>query len=329
MKVLIEGNKERYEKYYPDMPIVNEVEKVFCVRGTSNENKLLLAKDAECLLVDAISIVDEQLINAMPNLKMIHSEGVAYNGIDVNAATKKNVYVCNNKGCNDSAVAEQAIMLMLELLRKGITGDMAVRDGKQMAMKEYSMVHGIRELGECIVGLIGFGDIGMATAKRLNAFGCKTYYYAPHRKDESIEKEYNVEYLSLEEMAGKCDIISIHCAVTDDTRNMINDEFIDGMKKDSYIINTSRGEIVDNAVLRNALIDGRVAGAGLDTIYPEPTLKTNPLVDLPEEIKYKVCLAPHLGGITTGSFKRGHANMWNDVSLIAKDKRPNNIVNEL
>lgn len=327
MKVLIEGSKARYEKYFPDEELAKEVEMVFCDRGTPNEERLRLGGDAEVFLADAISSVDREMIEGMPNLKMIHSEGVAYNGIDIQAARARGVDVCNNKGCNAGAVAEQAIMLMLELLRKGIEGDAAVREGRQMAMKEQSMVTGITELGQCTVGLIGFGDIARATAKRLIPFGCRLAYYTPHRKPESIEAEYQVTYMDLAKLAASCDIISIHTAVTDSTRKMIDSRFLAGMKEGAYLINTARGEIVDNLAVREALLGGRLAGAGLDTLDPEPTPADHPLVNLPEEYKYKVALAPHLGGITTGSFRRSHGHMWKNVRAVMRGEKPDNIVN--
>ena len=327
LKILIEGNQARYEKFYPDLQVIKESQLLFCDRGTEISKMLQVGADAEILLVDAISIVKRELIEQMPKLKMIHSEGVAYNGIDLEAATERGIYVCNNKGCNAGAVAEQAIMLMLQLLRKGITGDRAVRAGQQMEMKEYSMVHGITELSECKVGLIGFGDIAKATAQRLYAFGCEVSYYSPNRKSSEIEANYHVKYEPLIELTKTCDMISIHTAVTKETEGMINQEFLNHMKKSAYLINTARGEIVDNIALRNAITTGKIAGAGLDTLAPEPMTVDNPLIDLPEEFKDRVILAPHLGGITTGSFKRAHKNMWQNVERVANGEKPINVVN--
>lgn len=329
MKILIEGNKARYDKFMPELEFRNQLELIFCERGSSNEQRLAAGHDAEILLVDAISKVDRDLIQRIPNLKMIHSEGVAYNGIDLQAAKERGIYVCNNKGCNAGAVAEQAVMLMLELLRQGVSGDRAVREGRQMEVKEYSMVHGIQELGECKVGLIGFGDIAQATAKRLHAFGCELYYHSPHRKSREVEEESYADYLELEKLLPLCDIVSIHCAVTEETFGMVNREFLSRMKPGSYLINTARGEIVDNEALRQAIIEGKLAGAGLDTLYPEPTPADHPLVDMPSDCRDRIVLAPHLGGITTGSFRRAHSNMWNSVRLVLNGQRPNHIVNGL
>lgn len=329
MKIMLEGNKDIYLKFMPKLEQISNPELFFTQRGSSVEEKCALCPDAEALLVDAISVVSGELIDRLPKLKLIHSGGVAYNGIDLETARKRGVYVCNNKGGNAGAVAEQAIMLMLELLRSGITGDLAVREGRQIQMKEGLMVEGITELGECSVGLYGFGDIAKATARLLAPFGCRICYYSAHRKSEAEEQEYGVTYLTREELLHKCDIISLHCAVTPETAGMVNAEFLQTMKQGSYLINTARGDLVVNEALRDAIISGHLAGAGLDTVAPEPVMADNPLVAMPEEYKYRIALAPHLGGITTGSFRRMHGNMWNNVKLVSEGKRPNNIVNGL
>lgn len=329
MKVLIMGNRDRYEKFLPEKIRNGDFQLVFAARDCPNEKLLELAGDAQVLLADAISRVDRDLIHAMPNLKLIHSEGVAYNSIDTEAARERGIFVCNNQGCNADAVGEQALMLMLMLLRKGVTGDRAVREGRQIQYKEQAMAHGITELGDCTVGLIGLGDIAQATARLLRAFGCNVYYYAPHRRAPSAEMAMSVSYLPLEKLIARCDIISLHCPVSEETKHMVNESFLAQMKPTAYLINTGRGALVDNEALRAALVEGRIAGAGLDTIDPEPTPADHPLVDLPADVRDRVVYSPHLGGITTGSFQRGHQNMWNNVLTLAQGKLPNNIVNGL
>ena len=139
----------------------------------------------------------------------------------------------------------------------------------------------------------------------------------------------SVSYLPLDKLIAKCDIISLHCLVNDETRHMVNEHFLSLMKPTAYLINTGRGDLVDNEALRAALVEGRIAGAGLDTISPEPTPADHPLVDLPEHLRDRVVYSPHLGGITTGSFQRAHQNMWNSVLALHQGKRPNHIVNGL
>jgi len=330
MKVLIAGDPARYDKFMPEQVRNSGLDLVFTARSSSNAERLALAGDAQVMLVDAITRVDGELIAAMPNLRLIHSEGVAFDAIDIAAARERGIYVCNNAGCNAGAVAETAIMLMLMLLHRSRPGDRAVRQGEQIRFKERAMADGSNlELGEQTVGLVGLGDIATATAQRLKAFGCRICYYAPHRRPAEVEQQLVVSYLPLEELAAQCDIISLHCASNAQTRGMVDAAFLERMKPTSYLVNTSRGDLVDNLALREALLEGRIAGAGFDTLAPEPTPADHPLVDLPPEVLDRVVYSPHLGGITVASFRRAHQHMWENVLRLQAGQRPDGIVNGL
>lgn len=330
MKALIIGNRDRYEKYLPtDLPIVRETELIFCPRGSSDAALLAAAPDADFIAADPMTAVGAEAIRGMARLKLIHSEGVGYNGIDLAAARERGVYVCNCRGVNAGAVAEQTVLLMLALLRRLPEGDRAERRGDQIRFKERAMTGGLRELSQCRVGLIGFGDIARAVAERLRPFGCRLYYTTPRRKDPALEARYSVTYLPLEELLRACDLVSLHTPVTDATRGMVNGAFLALMRPDAYLINTARGDLVENAALRRALIEGRIAGAGLDTVYPEPTTADNPLVALPESCAGKVIFSPHIGGITEASFSRAHRILWQSFEDVRRGLRPQNIVNGL
>ena len=319
MNILIEGAPERYQVYLPEFVPLDRLSLTFCPLGSTNRERLALCPDAEVFLADAVSTVDGDLIRRMPKLKMIHSEGVAFNGIDLSAARERGVFVCNNQGCNAGAVAE----------RRGIPGDRAVREGRQIQMKEQAMVEGIAELGDCKIGLIGFGHIAKATAQRLVPFGCELFYDSAHRKDPETEKAFSVTYLPLGELLAACDIVSLHAAVTPQTRGMVNAAFLSQMKSGSYLINTARGELVDHSAVKEALLSGKLAGAGFDTLSPEPVPADHPLVQLPPELEDRIVFSPHLGGITASSFRRAHRHMWENVVRILNGVRPDSIVNGL
>ncbi|MCD8010053.1 MAG: 2-hydroxyacid dehydrogenase [Lachnospiraceae bacterium] len=327
MKILIIGDPERYERYDTPNEVKAQAETVFCPRGSSDEELLTAGRDAEVIFADAISPVSRRLIENMPRLRLIQSEGVAFDRIDTEAASARNIYVCNNKGCNAGAVAEQAILLMLGLLRTAVEGHQAVLAGGQIQMKERRMTEGIRELSECRVGLIGFGDIAKATAERLAPFGCTCFYYSRHRKSPEIEAQYGVTYLPLQELLAQCDIVSLHAAVNDETRGMVDAAFLAAMKPTAYLINTARGDLVDNPALRAALLEDRIAGYGLDVIAPEPVPLNSPLVQLPEPWNRRVFFSPHLGGITAATFRRAHVLMWENAGRVEAGEKPRNIVN--
>lgn len=326
MKLLVIGSKARVEKYLPDLPITREVETVVVERGASDDEILDAASDADFIMADAISPVSARLIESMPNLKLIHSEGVAYNAIDLDAARARSVLVCNNAGANAVGVAEQTVLLMLACLRDAINADAAVRAGRQIQTKERMMLEGIRELGDCCVGFVGFGAIAQETARHLAGWGCRMLYNKRHALPEDSERALNVRFASVEEIASTCDIVSLHVPVTDQTRGMVDAAFLARMKPDAILVNTARGEIVDTAALAAALEAGAIGAAGLDTVAPEPVLPDNPLLNLSDQAARRVVLSPHIGGTTAGLFRRAHRTIWENIARVAAGEKPVNVV---
>ena len=326
MKLLVIGDEKRVAKYLPDLDIVNQVELVVVPRGTSDEEIISRVGDADFIAADAVSPVTAQVIAAFPSLKLIHSEGVAYNVIDVAAAREAGVVVCNNAGVNAGAVAEQAVLLMLACLRHAVEGDAATRTGQQIKMKERLMVEGIRELGDCSVGLVGLGAIAAETAKRLRPFGCDVAYWNRTRRSEEREAELGARYLPLDELARTCDIVSVHVPVTPETENMVDEAFLASMKDDAILINTARGEIVDQVALAAALEAGTIGAAGLDTLSPEPVAPDHPLAVLEGDAANRLVLSPHIGGVTEGMFRRAWTTIWQNIARVAAGEQPINVV---
>lgn len=326
MKLLVIGDENRVRKYAPSLPIVNQVEVVCVQRGTANDEILRKAADADFILADAISPIDEDLIASMPNLKLIHSEGVAYNAIDLNAARAHGVTVCNCAGANAGAVAEQTILLMLACLRHALDGDAAVRAGRQIEMKESLMRGGLRELGDCTVGFIGFGAIAQATARRLANWGCKMLYNKRHPLSEQEERSFGATFASKSDIVRTCDIVSLHTPVTPETTGMVDQSFLSAMKPGSILVNTGRGELIDQDALARALENGAIAAAGLDVLAPEPVTPDNPLLNLSPAAKGALILSPHIGGVTEGTFYRAHRTAWENIARVASGEQPVNIV---
>ena len=327
MKLLVIGDEKRFNKYLPDFEIVRQVQAVVAPRGTSDDDIIALAGDVDFIAADAISPVSARLMDAFPSLKLVHSEGVAFNAIDVAAARERGIAVCNNAGANAAAVAEQAILLMLACLRHLREGDAAVRSGQQIQVKERLMVAGIRELGDCTVGLVGMGAIARQTALRLQAFGCDVAYWNHHRRSADVEAQLGVRYLPLSELARTCDIVSIHVPVTPETTNLVDADFLASMKPDSILVNTARGEIVDQVALARALEVGTIGAAGLDTLSPEPVQPDHPLAVLAGEAADRLVLSPHIGGVTVGMFRRAWTTIWENIARVAAGEQPINLVN--
>ena len=328
MKILVIGNEDRYKRYLPDLDIARTADAVYVPLDASVEDMLAAAGDADILFADAIAKVPAELINGMPQLKLINSEGVGFNGFAIDAASARGIYVCNNPGANASAVAEQTVLLMLGLLRDVIFGHNMELAGKQMEVKQQKMREGITELSQLTVGLMGFGNIAKAVALRLKPFSCRICFYNRTRRPEDEEK-YGAEYLPLDELAAQSDILSIHMAVNEQTAGIVDRRLLSLMKPTAYFINTSRGELVNNEDLKWALENGVIAGAGLDTISPEPTLSDNPLLNIDPACGARILYSPHIGGLTGASFARCHRQMWENAARIEAGERPEHILNKL
>lgn len=328
MKLLHIGKKGNVERYSKEVDLAKHMEIIDLPAGLSEEEYLQQAREADFIIADAMAVVTGKMISQMPNLKLIHSEGVGFNFFDIQVAKERGIYVCNCKGMNDKAVAEQTILLMLGMLREVCTGNRAVCEGKQIQVKEGYMKRGdLLELADCKVGLIGFGDIAKALARQLKSLGAEIYYYKKTPLEPKIEDEYRISYLTLDELLKTCNMISLHVPVTNDTTNMVNDKFFEKMQTDSYLVNTARGELVDSKALIRALKSGKIKMAGLDTIAGEPVKLNNTLIEQPKEILDRIIFSPHIGGITASSFKRGYAMIWENINDICEGKKPKHIVN--
>ena len=311
------------ERAYANIPELDEFDVKFFTILDEPSEIIKNACDTEFLIVDAMGKVDARVIDAMPNLRLIQSEGVGYQGIDVNSATKRGIPVCNNKGINDTAVAESAVFLILACLKNYNEGVKAVYDGRQIEKKAESFGI-VRELSECTVGLVGFGDIARQTARLLNAFGARVVYYNRTRYTE-LEDELCAEYVSLDELLDISDFVSLHLAVSDETREIVNADFLAKMKNTAYLINTARGDLVDNSALYDALKNGKIKGAGLDVIAPEPVTADNILLD--EAIKDKLIITPHIAGITALTVKKLYRNCYDNIQRVLNNEQPNNRIN--
>ena len=329
MKAVMIGTWDTYKECLLQNDFSKKLENVFLPLGTPDEIILEAAGDADYMGADTMAKISGSLIMSMPNLKLIHVQGVGYDGVDLEAATSRGIMVCNNKGANADSTAETAILLILGLLRSIVPGYRETLSGNQILMKHAAMSKGITELGECKVGLIGFGCTGKALALRLKAFGCEVFYHTLTRKPSETEKEYSANWLPQDELLASCDIVSLHVPANETTAGMADSAFFEKMKPGSLFINTARGELVDNDALIKALRSGKLAGAGIDTLSPEPVQADHVLLNLEPEIQDRVLITPHIGGISRKSFRRSQINVLEAFEACASGKKPKNIVNGL
>ncbi|MGI6556304.1 MAG: NAD(P)-dependent oxidoreductase [Pseudoramibacter sp.] len=331
MKILHIGKRGNLQRFTQPDSILRTMTLVDVPMNEPVSAYLKDGADADFIIADAMAPVTGELIRSMQNLKLIHSEGVAYNSFDLEAADACGVYVCNSKGMNAVAVAEQAVLLMVGMLRNVAQGDAAVRAGHQIEMKEGYMVRSdLRELSEFSIGLIGYGDIARETARLVRAYGVSTVYYNKrHRLSPEEEKAQGVIYKPVDELLKASGIVSLHLPVNAKTTHFANRRFFELMQPGSYLVNTARGELVDDQALIDALASGKLAMAGLDTLDGEPVRKDHPLLNQPEAIEKKLLLSPHVGGITAQSFVRSYAMADEDVRTFLEGRRPKRVVNHV
>lgn len=329
MKVLVLAPRERYLTYAPDLPARREAQLVFCDRHGTEEDWLAAGADAEVLFVTPVTWIRESLLARMPRLKMIHSEGVGFDRIDLEAARRRGVYVCNNAGCNADAVAELTITLMSLLLHRTLWGDRLTKSGRQNQALLDLEVHVPKDLRFSTVGFVGFGAIAQATASRLQCYGSHMRYYARHRRDEETEARFGATYLPLEELAETSDILSLHLPANAESFHLLDSGFFEHVKPGAYLVNTARGAVIDDEALCEAIRSGRLAGAALDAYDPEPVTAEHPLVRLVAEFPDRVILSPHQGGIAQSAFFKAHEMLFTDLGELMAGRRPDHIVNGL
>ena len=222
-------------------------------------------------VVAGVDTWNEEIFAHAPKLKAIARFGVGVDNIDLNAAKRRGIVVCNTPGINSSAVAEQAIALMLCMIRQVVSLSSAVREGGWPR----PMFH---ELKSRTVGFLGFGAIPKNVAKRLSGFDCRMIAYDKFPNEEAA-KALGVEMVSLETVLSQSDIISIHLPATAETAHFIGTDKICQMKDGVIIINTARGSIVNEAEMAKALKNGKVAGFATDVFEKEPIDLSGPLFD--------------------------------------------------
>ncbi|MCY0093448.1 2-hydroxyacid dehydrogenase [Hoeflea ulvae] len=271
--------------------------------------------DIDVLVTHLAPITAESLEHA-PGLKIIAvSRGGPIN-IDRAAAAERGVAVVNTPGRNASAVAEFTIASLLAETRNIVRGHLNVMQG-EFKRDFYHIDHVGPELCELTVGIVGYGDIGMRVARLAAAFGSKVIISDPFKQLTDADHALGITKVELGELISTADVVTLHPRVTPETRGMIGRAQIERMKKGAYIVNTTRGEVLDYDALYDALKSGHLSGAALDTFDPEPPPADWPLLRLPN-----VTLSPHIAGASRYSVTKAAVMIAEDVSRILDGQPP-------
>jgi D-3-phosphoglycerate dehydrogenase len=261
--------------------------------------------------IAGLDVIDRDALVGADRLKVIARYGVGVEKVDMAAAREKGIVVTNTPGANAASVAELTLGLMLALARHIPEAASATRDGG------WPRLSGLSLEGKT-VGLLGFGSIGREVAKRLQGFSCTVVAYDPYPEMQAA-RALDVRMAAPTDVVSQADLLSLHLPVTPDTRGMVNAAFLAGMKRGSLLINTARGELIDEAALLAALESGHLAGAALDCFSVEPPAAGHPLLQLPQ-----VIATPHAGAHTDGAINAmGWGALRNCLAVLRGETPPN------
>jgi phosphoglycerate dehydrogenase-like enzyme len=255
-------------------------------------------------------------------VKLIQVLSAGYDGIDIERLRQSGIPLCNNGGANSYAVSEHAILLMLAVYRRLPALDRLVRAGQWKSSKLGEEQE--HELAGKTVGIVGAGMIGRTIARRLSGFEVKLLYHDPVRLPAADAAKLNMTYRDLDDLLRESDVVTLHAPSNASTHHLICDRTLALMKREAILINTARGELIDEAALYRALSEGRIWAAGLDTFDREPPDPKNPIFTLPN-----VVLSPHAAGPTWESWPKRFGHSYANIQRVARGEAPLWVVPEL
>ena len=282
------------------------------------EEVLRRVKDKEGLICLLTEKVDDELLQAAPKLRIAANVAVGYDNIDVPACTKRGVVATNTPGVLDETTADFAWTLMMAVARRLGEGDVLARSGNWKGWDLDQLV-GTDVWGKTL-GIVGFGRIGRAMARRAGGFQMRVIYTDAVRAPGDAEKELRAEYRDMHELLAEADFISVHTPLLPETHGLFNAAKFQRMKRTAFFINTSRGPVVDEAALVAALEDWKIAGAALDVYEKEPVIH-------PGLRRSNVVLAPHIASASLETRTKMACMAAENVIALLQGRRPANVLN--
>ncbi|MFH5811683.1 2-hydroxyacid dehydrogenase family protein [Companilactobacillus sp. FL22-1] len=280
---------------------------------------LKLIVDKDYLITPLSTQVDQEVIDADPKLQFIANFGAGFNNIDVKYARQKGIPVTNTPKVSTVSTAEVTTGLIISLTHRIVEGDQLMRStGFSGWAPLFFLGH---ELARKTLGILGMGQIGQAVAKRMAAFDMKIIYTQRHQLAPEIEKALNARFVSMTDLISQSDVLTLHAPLTPETHHILGAEQFSQMKNSAYLINASRGPVIDEKALLAALQNHQLAGAALDVYEQEPAVATGF-----KELK-NVILTPHIGNATVEARDAMAKIVADNTVLVAQGKAPQYIVN--
>jgi len=277
-------------------------------------------KDVDALASLLSDKIDSEVFDAAPKLKIVTQIAVGFDNIDIKEATKRGIYVTNTPEVLTDTTADFAWALLMAAARRVVEADKYVRTGQWKVSWHPTMMQG-RDIYNATIGIVGAGRIGYAVARRAKGFNMKILFYDVIPRPE-MEKEFGAKRVDLDTLFKESDFVSIHVPLMKETYHLVNEEKLKLMKKTAYLINNSRGPVVDEKALYEALKEGKIAGAGLDVFEQEPTPADNPLLKLDNLV-----VAPHISSASYETRSKMAEMVAENLVAFLEGKMPPNLVN--
>jgi glyoxylate reductase len=278
------------------------------------------AKKADALLTMLSDAIDEEVLNAAVNLKVVANLAVGYDNIDMEAAAKRGIAICNTPDVLTDTTADLAFALLMSTARRIVEAAEMV---KQDQWKSWSpLLLAGHDIHHKTIGIVGMGKIGSAVAKRATGFDMDIFYHNRTRKP-GVEKELGAVYCSFDELVSKSDFIVCLTPLTPETRNLFTREVFKKMKSSAIFINVGRGPVVDEEALYEALVEKDIAAAGLDVFVKEPINADHPLLTLPN-----VVAIPHIGSSSVETRVTMMKLCLDNIEAVLTDNVPKTLVNK-
>lgn len=277
-------------------------------------------RDVDALVTLLSDKIDAEVFDAAPKLKIVSQMAVGFDNIDVDEATKRGIYVTNTPGVLTETTADFAWALLMAVARRVVEADKYVRTGKWKVGWHPTMLLG-RDVHGATIGIIGAGRIGSAVARRAKGFNMNILYYDVIARPD-LERGLGAKRVDLETLLKESDFVSIHVPLTRETYHLIDEEKLKLMKKTAYLINNSRGPVIDEKALYKALKEGWIAGAAIDVFEQEPTPPNNPLLTLDN-----IVVAPHISSATYETRSRMAEMVAENLVAFFEGRKPPNLVN--
>ena len=285
----------------------------------SREELLKHVADKDGLICLLTEKVDEDLLSTAPELRIASTVSVGHDNIDLSACTRHKVVATNTPGVLDDTTADFAWTLLMAVARRLIEGDSWIRSGTWNGWDLDQLVGG--DIWGKTLGILGFGRIGRGVARRAQGFQMRVLYNDAVRAPADVEKELNAEFVDRDRLFRESDFISLHVPLLPDTRHLISKDNLEKMKRTAFLVNTSRGPVVDEAALAEALENKKIAGAALDVFEHEP--KVHPALLMRKD----VILTPHIASASLDTRTKMAVMAANNVVALFEGRRPPNALN--